>query len=126
MHKLLNRFTTVALAVLLATACSPADAPLETDYSQESQPLSVLTGALNVGRTAFALTLLQDGKVLVTGGFGFNDSTGTNSSLSSVERYDPATGLFSFVSSMANGRNGHTATLLQDGRVLVVGGYVGN
>ncbi|RKH89847.1 hypothetical protein D7Y21_09040 [Corallococcus sp. AB045] len=124
MLKLFGRFTTVALAVLLATACSPADAPLETDYSQESQPLSILTGSLNVGRTSFALTLLQDGKVLVTGGFGFNNSSGTNGSLSSVERYDPATGLFSLVSSMANGRNGHTATLLQDGRVLVVGGYV--
>ncbi|RKH04282.1 kelch repeat-containing protein [Corallococcus carmarthensis] len=124
MLKLFDRFATLALAVLLATACSPADAPLETDYSQESQPLSVLTGSLNVGRTSFALTLLQDGKVLVTGGYGFNNSSGANGSLSSVERYDPAMGLFSLVSSMANGRNGHTATLLQDGRVLVVGGYV--
>jgi len=124
MLKPLEHFALVALAVSLATACSPTEAPLESEYSQDSQPLSVQTGSLNVARNSFALTLLQDGKVLVTGGYGWNN--GANGNLSSVERYDPATGLFSLVSSLANGRSLHTATRLQDGRVLVVGGYVGS
>ena len=41
--------------------------------------------------------------------------------------YDPATGNFSPVGSMGAPREGHTAILLNDGRVLLVGGEdIGN
>ncbi|MBZ4421259.1 kelch repeat-containing protein [Myxococcus sp. RHSTA-1-4] len=120
MFRLLTRFALVALAVSSATGCSPTELPLESESSRQSQPLSVQTGSLNVARTSFALTLLQDGTALVTGGYDGSGNTST------VERYNPATGLFSIVSSLANGRSSHTATLLQDGRVLVVGGHVGS
>ena len=36
--------------------------------------------------------------------------------------YDPATGNFSPIGSMGPRRSGHTATLLNDGRVLIAGG----
>ncbi len=42
--------------------------------------------------------------------------------LSSTEMYDPATGNFSPLGSMGTPRDGHTATLLKDGRVLLLGG----
>ena len=46
-----------------------------------------------------------------------------NSLSPSTELYDPATDTWSAAGSMAIGRVGQTATLLQDGRVLAVGDW---
>lgn len=66
-------------------------------------------------------TLLQDGRVLVTGGI-----TSASNSLpdgrSGTELYNPDTQTWTTVSAMHLGRFRHTATLLPDGRVLVIGG----
>jgi hypothetical protein len=53
--------------------------------------------------------------VLLTGGYD---------GLASAELFDPVTGSFATAGSMATARDGHTATLLDDGTVLVVGGAV--
>lgn len=81
-----------------------------------------LTGDLHVGRDNHTATLLPDGKVLVAGGF---TSYGTgNIYTTSAELYDPGTGTWTTTGSLHIGRVGHTATLLSDGEVLVVGGNV--
>jgi hypothetical protein len=77
-----------------------------------------LTGGMNVARAGHSATLLPDGRVLVTGGSG---SSGGGSPLDSAEIYDPATGTWSLIAPMSTARFEHTATLLPDGRVLVVG-----
>ncbi len=77
-------------------------------------------GSMGEGRQQHTATLLPDGRVLIAGGFW---SDGQNwRVLSSTEMYDPSTGNFSPLGSMGSPRDGHTATLLDDGRVLFVGG----
>jgi Galactose oxidase, central domain len=73
---------------------------------------------MNSVRTGHTATLLNDGRVLVAGGF---DSS--NASLSTAELFDPTTGEFTLANGpMTAGRADHTATLLSSGKVLVVGG----
>jgi hypothetical protein len=84
----------------------------------------VLTGAMKTLRDDNAATLLQNGRVLITGGYTCG-TVGPCPIIASAELYDPATGKFSLTGSMAQVRQGHTATLLNDGRVLVAGGWEG-
>ena len=70
-------------------------------------------------RGAHAATLLQSGKVLITG--GVNES----GILASALLYNPATGLITSTGSMTTPRENHTSTLLNDGRVLITGGDQG-
>jgi Fe-S cluster assembly iron-binding protein IscA len=78
----------------------------------------VPTGSLNVSRQNHTATLLNNGMVLITGGW---DQTTLNV-FASAELYDPATGTFTPTGSMTTARFGHTATLLNNGMVLIAGG----
>ncbi len=76
------------------------------------------TGSLNTARRNHTITLLPNGKVLVTGGSDASEYL----LHASAEIYDPATGTWTAVASMGTGRSYHTATLLPNGKVLVAGG----
>jgi hypothetical protein len=90
------------------------------EVEKETSGLFEPTGSLAAARESHAETLLSDGRVLVTGGvtpvgIGWQP-------LRSAEVYDPASGTFLKVADMNVGRVFHTATLLADGQVLIVGG----
>lgn len=84
------------------------------------------TATMTNPRYAQTSTLLQNGTVLITGGYSFDssecDGPGTSPAAASAEIYDPSHGSFAPTGSMAEKRGGHTATLLTNGKVLIAGG----
>jgi len=86
-----------------------------------------LTGSLNTARGAQTATLLTDGTVLVAGGFNcsFSGCAG-NPIVGTAEIYNPATFTFTNTGSLINGRWQDAVTILNDGTVLISGGFGGN
>jgi N-acetylneuraminic acid mutarotase len=93
-------------------------------YNPTTRVWATTTGGLSASRESHTATLLQDGTVLVSG--GRNLQVGVNGTvLSSSEIYNPTTGTWQLTwGNLNNARASHTATLLQDGTVLVAGGGV--
>jgi N-acetylneuraminic acid mutarotase len=80
------------------------------------------TGSMAVARTLHTATLLRDGTVLVTGGAAAYFGT-TGAVAWTTEIYDPVTGTWHKTAKMATPRYFHAAAALQDGRVMVAGGW---
>jgi hypothetical protein len=81
------------------------------------------TGSMTTPRNSHTATLLQDGRVLIAGGTsGASDSAKPTQT---AELYDPASGKFTPAGDMTTPRLGHSAALLPNGRVLIVGGGTG-
>lgn len=79
-----------------------------------------VTGNLITGRFQHTATRLPDGRVLITGGFECTSSPCTR--IASSEIYDPITASFSPTGSLTATRNNARSILLDNGKVLVVGG----
>ncbi|MBU3650846.1 MAG: hypothetical protein FGM28_11155 [Limnohabitans sp.] len=79
------------------------------------------TGEMKSARRGHAASLLPDGRVLVSGGF---DGTTAVTALNKADIYDPATGIWSATGTLIQARRGHTSTLLNNKKVLIVGGNV--
>ncbi len=89
-------------------------------YDPATGTFTATAGSLHDARGFYTATTLPStlsanaNKVLITGGYD-----GTNA-LSSAELYDPNTQQFTYTGSMLNAHSGHTATLLNDGSVVVI------
>lgn len=87
--------------------------------------------AENAGRYGHASVVLDDGRVLITGGIRRFGQGGVEEILATAEIFDPATGNHRLVlgsdgqaakMAASSGRAYHTMTRLRDGRVLIAGG----
>jgi hypothetical protein len=121
-------------------SCDPRPAPQRqqgsplpgtTDLYDPATSTWSTTGRLATERRLHTASLLHDGTVLVAGGTVLDAGppgplglsvADTARSLDSVELYNPGTGTWSVGRAMITPRFRHTATVLTDGRVLVVGG----
>ena len=90
-------------------------------FNPLTQQYATVAGSMSNPRDLHTATLLTNGRVLIAGGSSTNSvSTG---SINSVDIYYPDTQLFIPTTPMASARASHTATMMPDGKVIVVGGY---
>lgn len=86
-------------------------------------------GKITVRQVNTTAVKLSDGTVLICGGMGiekkglFGLGKEKEDTLESAFIFDPSTDTFTKVGDMNYARHSHTATLMDDGRVLIAGGY---
>jgi N-acetylneuraminic acid mutarotase len=100
---------------------APALAGAET-YDPATRVWTV-TDALHTARWGHSAVRLPDGSVLVAGGSAVRSAQSVGA-LRSAERFDPATGEWTEAAPMTDARTGHASVLLDNGKVLVIGGGV--
>lgn len=113
--------------VLVAGGSSvPGGDPLGTaELYDSSSGMFSPTGSLVIPRSGHTATLLPNGKVFFAGGVpGPTDDNPFAPIDPRTELFDPATGQFSNAGNMTAHRIRQTATLLADGTVFLVGGWV--
>lgn len=115
--------------LLVAGGTAPGERPTSRscliDFRSGSAMASE-TGRLHFARLQNTVTLLQDGRVLVVGGYGEarveEDGVVRHSALKTVEVYDGKKGTWLLLPPLAEPRVGHAIACLPDGRVMVIGG----
>lgn len=97
----------------------------DSDYSNKSEiydpkkNIFFLTANMSVNRGYPVLTLLKNGEVLISGGWSLKDGR-----IQKLELYNPQKGTFTPAGNIDE-REGFTATLLTNGKVLFAGGVAG-
>jgi Galactose oxidase, central domain len=82
----------------------------------------ISAGNMSTGRYGHTATTLPNGQVLLAGGSDPASCTGDPGVTASADLFDPSTLTFSATGSLQTGRTSQSATLLEDGTVLVTGG----
>src|SRR5438309_238435 len=119
MRRILPRSISTALLTVIVSIPSGA---VRSTFAAEARNACDWTGlwapagSLTAKRDGATATTLQDGRVLIVGGYD-----GANT-VAFAELYDPGSATFTTAGSLIIGRTAHVATLLTDGRVLIAGG----
>ncbi|WCL50441.1 Kelch repeat-containing protein [Leptospira sp. GIMC2001] len=87
-------------------------------YDPTTNTISLITSKLNNAAIDREPVILNDGRVLLTGGFWGSGKGALNRS----EFYDPVQNAFIEGPQLTRSRHGQNATLLNDGNVLITGG----
>ena len=85
-------------------------------YNIGTSAFTVLPAAMTAARQGLDAVLLPSGPVLIVGGAGVVDT--------SAELFNPTSNTFAATGFMLSPHGSGTATLLADGRVLVIGGFI--
>jgi hypothetical protein len=98
--------------------------PAQQNFTTSANSMSEARGRLVSLRLNNPAWGSLQGQVLSIGGSDIGSSIfgGAQQALDSVEIYNPATNQFSDFGTMTVARQNHTATELQDGRILIAGG----
>jgi hypothetical protein len=104
------------LALLLAGCTEPV---VESSAQLPVRVGGVRMLSMTTPRALHAAVALHDGRVLICGGTSDANVGGV---LDSAEIYDPIAGTFTPIGTMTAARQGHTATVLPNGQVLIAGG----
>lgn len=118
---------TYAGQVLLCGGQSAASSSTITGNCEVFNPAGpgvTAVAAMVSPRMGHAATLVRSGRVFVTGGV----RAGGNGSAQWLyepmnEMYDPSANTWTPVSSLLQGRTDHTATVLNNGKIMIAGGY---
>jgi galactose oxidase-like protein/carboxypeptidase family protein len=112
--------------VVVFGGADPPTATAETIDLNAATPAWKFTGSMHFPRRQHNAVVLPDGKVFIVGGSKAGGFDTSSSPVLPTEMWDPATGQFTVMASIAVYRGYHsTALLLPDGRVLSAGGNVG-
>jgi hypothetical protein len=98
------------------TTSTNGDTSSTAELYDPSTGTFIPTGSMISGRSNHT-AILTNGRVFIAGGLTSDNSQ----SISSVELYDPATGTFSQIGKLLKKADAVSATLLADGRVLLLG-----
>lgn len=100
--------------------CETADIAPTSEFYTPGKGFSAGPRML-VPRSGHSATLLNDGRILIVGGFA-REATPP---VATAEVFDPKTGAFTAAGKLGVARGGHSAVRMADGRVLVAGGWIG-
>jgi len=101
---------------------SPKEVPTDSvEILKAGSGVLQQTNNLSAPRFGHTATLLQDGRVLIAGGYVLT-SAGVIQETTTAELYDPAIGTFAPTGNMSMPHIFHTATPLPNGKVLIAGG----
>jgi Galactose oxidase, central domain/Kelch motif len=113
------------VAVATASACVSAACADAGGAKRPAPPPVKRTGSMALPRAAHSATLLKSGKVLIAGGCTLPGCDDIEGQTATAELYDPVTGKFTPTGSMGRIRVSQIGIRLDDGRVLLAGGYSG-